>query len=57
MKSNSNHKFSSLNEENIRYVNPTNKNMNPRFILNKYHSNFSTNETVENNEKKCNKIL
>lgn len=38
----------------MRYVNPTNKNMNPRFILNKYHSNFSTNETVENIEKKCN---
>lgn len=37
----------------MRYVNPTNMNMNPRFIVNKYHSNFSTNETVENIEKKC----
>jgi hypothetical protein len=57
MKSKSIYKNRSLNEENIRYVNPTNNNMKPRFILNKFHSNFSTNETIENLEKKCNMVF
>jgi hypothetical protein len=44
----------------MKYINNANISMNPRFIQNKYNSNFSTNESIDNThnyEKKCTKIL
>ena len=43
-----------MTEENINYINNINQNMNPRFLLNRHSSNFSTNESLENSDKKCN---
>ena len=44
-----------MTEENIKYMNNNmNHNMNPRFLLNNVNSNFSTNESVETQENKCN---